>query len=153
MNSKKDSWRKASHCFIAYSKPNSGGWLGNFESRGRIWLSDLGRQDAAAEVRRREIGLSAAEASGGLQRLPERFAPCGQGTFHVHKMYESLGDGKMVWETTPLQSCPFPVFVSSQDSAQDVWMLRKQDFLTLALSLLFNTSQIHLFPLVSFGLG
>lgn len=31
-------------------------------------------------------------------------------------------------------------------------MLRKQDFLPVALSLLFNTSQIHLFPLVSFGL-
>jgi len=50
----------------------------------------LGRQDTAAGVRREGIGLSAAEASGGTQRVSERLAPCGRDTFTYVKHLSCL---------------------------------------------------------------
>lgn len=52
----------------------------------------------------------------------------------------------------PFNPVPFPTLFSSQDSVQHAWRLGMQDFLPVAFSSLFNTSQIHLFQLLSFGL-
>lgn len=59
-------------------------------------------------MRRKGTGLSAAEATGGTQRVSERLLPYGWDTFHIHETPELLGDWKKAWEAEALQACPLP---------------------------------------------
>lgn len=87
----------------------------------------MGRQEAAAEIRRKKL-VSATGVSGDTQRGSERLALCSQDTFHISKTSELLGEGKRVWEAVPFNPVLFAAFVSSLDSAQHTWRLGRPRF-------------------------
>lgn len=134
------------------ASPIQEGDLNTLGSRGRVCLSDLARQNAAAEMKRKGTGLSAAEASGAHSGSLKDLHLVAAMLFMYVKHPNHLEMERRPERPEPFNPVPFPTLFFSQDSVQYVWSLGMQDFLPVAFSLLFNTSQSHLFPLLSFGL-